>query len=148
MAKKIHMGKKLAVRFEKAGSKLERREVMADAEDDIVSEGSRVQINQRKESLIDVRVLPSLHGIMENALAVVDSEIRHHLRVSQSGTGLDRAQVHSFGQMTRSLAQIVGMENDLRDQSELDAMSDEDLIKLAEMTSSRLLEKDTADGED
>ena len=143
MAKKIHMGKSLTVRYDEAckqgpSGKLDRREILGMAADDIEAEGSRININRHQADLIDIKVLPSLHSIMENALAVIDSEVRHHLRCSVRGGGLDRAQVHSFGQMTRSLAQLVGIEKELKDQSELDAMSDDDLIRLAEMTSKRL----------
>ena len=140
--KKIYIGKSLEVRYDEAcktkGGKLDRREILELAEQDLETEGSRVQINKRQADLIDIRVMPSLHSIMENALAVIDSEVRHHLRVSTTSSGLDRQQVHSFGQMTRSLAQIVGIEKELKEQSDLDAMSDADLIKLAEMTSDRL----------
>ena len=142
MSKKIYMGKSLEVRYDEAcktpGGKLDRREILEMAEADLEAEGSRVQINKRQSDLIDIRVLPSLHSIMENALAVIDSEVRHHLRVSTSSSGLDRQQVHSFGQMIRSLAQIVGIEKELKEQSDLDAMSAADLMKLAEMTSDRL----------
>ena len=144
--KKIHMGERLKVRYDEAcspqGSKLERREIIELADKDIETEGSRVAINAHQADLIDIKVLPSLHGVMENAIGVIDSEIRRMLRVSSTGTGLDRAQVQAFGQMTRSLAQVVGIEQQLKQQSELEAMSDEDLIKLAKMTSERLKEDD------
>ena len=125
MSKKIYMGKSLEVRYDKAcktqGGKLDRREIIELAEQDLETEGSRVSINKHQADLIDIRVLPSLHSIMQNSLAVIDSEVRHHLRVSTSSDGLDRQQVHSFGQMTRSLAQIVGIEKELKEQSDLDA---------------------------
>ena len=140
------MGERLKVRYDEAcspqGSKLERREIIELADKDIETEGSRVAINAHQADLIDIKVLPSLHGVMENAIGVIDSEIRRMLRVSSTGTGLDRAQVQAFGQMTRSLAQVVGIEQQLKQQSELEAMSDEDLIKLAKMTSERLKEDD------
>ena len=140
------MGERLKVRYEDAcgpkGSKLERRELIELAEKDLETEGSRVAINAHQADLIDIKVLPSLHGVMENAIGVIDSEIRRMLRVSSTGTGLDRAQVQAFGQMTRSLAQVVGIEQQLKQQSELEAMSDDDLIKLAKMTSERLKEED------
>ena len=144
--KKIHMGERLKVRYDEAcspqGSKLERWEIIELADKDIETEGSRVAINAHQADIIDIKVLPSLHGVMENAIGVIDSEIRRMLRVSSTGTGLDRAQVQAFGQMTRSLAQVVGIEQQLKQQSELEAMSDEDLIKLAKMTSERLKEDD------
>ena len=140
------MGERLKVRYEDAcgpkGSKLERREILELAEKDLETEGSRVAINTHQADLIDIKVLPSLHGVMENAIGIIDSEIRRMLRVSVTGSGLDRAQVQAFGQMTRSLAQVVGIEQQLKQQSELEAMSDDDLIKLAKMTSERLKEED------
>ena len=144
--KKIHMGERLKVRYDEAcspqGSKLERREIIELADKDIETEGSRVAINAHQADLIDIKVLPSLHGVMENAIGVIASEIGRMLRGSSTGAGLDGAQVQAFGQMTRSLAQVVGIEQQLKQQSELEAMSDEDLIKLAKMTSERLKEDD------
>jgi len=144
MSKKIHMGSRLKVRYDEAcgpdGSKLERREILELAEKDLETEGSRVPINAHTGELIDIKVLPSLHAVMECALGVIDSELRQMLRISQKGGGLDRHQSQAFGQMTRSLAQLVGVDQQLKEKSELETMSDEDLIKLAEIATKRLAE--------
>ena len=87
MSKKIHMGDRLKVRYDDAcgpkGSKLERREILELAEKDLETEGSRIAINSKSRELIDIKVLPSLHAVMECALGVIDSEMRHMLRISQ-----------------------------------------------------------------
>ena len=146
MSKKIHMGDRLKVRYDDAcgpkGSKLERREILELAEKDLETEGSRIAINSKSRELIDIKVLPSLHAVMECALGVIDSEMRHMLRISQTGRGLDRHQAQAFGQMTRSLAQLVGVDQQLKEKSDLETMSDEELIKLAEIATKRLSEGD------
>ena len=141
MAKKIFDAKKLAIKYDEAltkkSSKFVRREILAEADTLIESEGSTVEVNRVISSQVDVTYLPSLHGIMTNTYSVIDGEIRRLLRSSGS-TGLDNFQSRHLGTLTRSLCQLAQLEMGIREQNELEYMPDDKLQELADRAFKRL----------
>jgi hypothetical protein len=77
---------------------------------------------------------------MNSAYAVIDCEMRR-LGRSSASTGLDNLQSRHLGVLTRSLVQLAQLEMGIRDQNELDAVSDERLLELSSEAYKRLAEK-------
>ena len=92
----------------------------------LIHRGQQVVPN-RKASMLDVRVLPSIHGIMGNLYQTIDAESRRLGRIATTGTGLDKGDSLHLGQLTRSLVQLANMEHGLAEVSALESMTDEEL---------------------
>jgi hypothetical protein len=121
-------------------SKTTRREALSEADAIIEAEGSTLDVNRESESRVDVTYLPSLNNIMNSAYAVIDCEMRR-LGRSSASTGLDNLQSRHLGVLTRSLVQLAQLEMGIREQNELDAVSDERLLELSSEAYKRLAEK-------
>jgi len=143
MSRKIYNAGKLQVRYEKAASKgaagkQDREELLAQADQDIEAEGAFVEINRDAEELIDIQVLPSLHSMMENMYSIIDAETRRLMRQTVSGGGMDKVDSQHFGQLTRSICQLANLEHGIREQNQLDQMSDDELKRLADIAYKKL----------
>ena len=143
MSRKIYNAGKLHARYEKAASKgdagkQEREELLAQADQDIEAEGAFVEINRDARDLIDVNILPSLHSMMENMYSIIDAETRRLMRQTVSGGGMDKADSQHFGQLTRSICQLANLEHGIREQNQLDQMSDDELKRLADIADKKL----------
>ena len=143
MSRKIYNAGKLQVRYEKAASKgaagkQEREELLTQADRDIEDEGAFVEINRDAEELIDIQVLPSLHSMMENMYSIIDAETRRLMRQTVSGGGMDKVDSQHFGQLTRSICQLANLEHGIREQNQLDQMSDDELKRLADIAYKKL----------
>ena len=143
MSRKIFNAGKLQVRYDKAASKgaagkQDREELLAQADRDIEDEGAFVEINRDARDLIDVNILPSLHSMMENMYSIIDAETRRLMRQTVSGGGMDKADSQHFGQLTRSICQLANLEHGIREQNQLEQMSDDDLKCLADIAYKKL----------
>ena len=143
MSRKIYNAGKLQVRYDKAAAKgaagkQDREELLAQADQDIESEGAFVEINRDARDLIDVNILPSLHSMMENMYSIIDAETRRLMRQTVSGGGMDKADSQHFGQLTRSICQLANLEHGIREQNQLEQMSDDDLKRLADIAYKKL----------
>ena len=143
MSRKIYNAGKLQVRYDKAASKgaagkQDRKELLAQADRDIEDEGAFVEINRDARDLIDVNILPSLHSMMENMYSIIDAETRRLMRQTVSGGGMDKADSQHFGQLTRSICQLANLEHGIREQNQLEQMSDDDLKRLADIAYKKL----------
>ena len=143
MSRKIYNAGKLQVRYEKAASKgaagkQEREELLAQADRDIEDEGAFVEINRDANELIDVNILPSLHSMMENMYTIIDAETRRLMRQIVSGGGMDKVDSQHFGQLTRSICQLANLEHGIREQNQLEQMSDDELKRLADIAYKKL----------
>ena len=99
-----------------------------------------IQANKELETKVDVHVYPSLHSMMHNAYATIDSEFRQLARISQS-SGLDHYQGKHFNSMVNSYAKLMQLELQMREQNNLEAQSDEQIQKLAEAAYKKLTGK-------
>ena len=143
MSRKIFNAGKLQVRYDEAASKgaagkQDREELLAQADRDIEDEGAFVEINRDARALIDVSILPSLHSMMENMYSIIDAETRRLMRQTVSGGGMDKADSQHFGQLTRSICQLANLEHGIREQNQLEQMSDDDLKRLADIAYKKL----------
>ena len=143
MSRKIYNAGKLQVRYDKAASKgaagkQDREELLAQADQDIEAEGAFVEINRDARDLIDVNILPILHSMMENMYSIIDAETRRLMRQTVSGGGMDKADSQHFGQLTRSICQLANLEHGIREQNQLEQMSDDDLKRLADIAYKKL----------
>ena len=143
MSRKIFNAGKLQVRYEEAASKgaagkQERAELLAQADRDIEDEGAFVEINREAQALIDVNILPSLHSMMENMYTIIDAETRRLMRQTVSGGGMDKGDSQHFGQLTRSICQLANLEHGIREQNQLDQISDDELKRLADIAYKKL----------
>ena len=143
MSRKIYNAGKLQVRYDKAASqgaagKQDREELLAQADQDIEAEGAFVEITRDARDLIDVNILPSLHSMMENMYSIIDAETRRLMRQTVSGGGMDKADSQHFGQLTRSICQLANLEHGIREQNQLEQMSDDDLKRLADIAYKKL----------
>ena len=143
MSRKIFNAGKLQVRYDEAASKgaagkQDREELLAQADRDIEDEGAFVEINRDARDLIDVNILPSLHSMMENMYSIIDAETRRLMRQTVSGGGMDKADSQHFGQLTRSICQLANLEHGIKEQNQLEQMSDDDLKRLADIAYKKL----------
>jgi len=143
MSRKIYNAGKLQVRYDEAAAKgaagkQDREELLAQADRDIEDEGAFVEINRDARDIIDVHVLPSLHSMMENMYTIIDAETRRLMRQTVSGGGMDKSDSQHFGQLTRSLCQLANVEHGIREQNQLEQMSDDDLKRLADIAYKKL----------
>ena len=143
MARKIFNAGKLQVRYEDAATKgsagkQEREELLTQADQDIEAEGAFVEINSEAQALIDINVLPSLHSMMDSMYTIIDAETRRLMRQTVSGGGMDKADSQHFGQLTRSICQLANLEHGIREQNQLDHMSDDELKRLADIAYKKL----------
>ena len=76
---------------------------------------------------VDVVFLPSVHRMVNNSYSVIESEVRRLLRESSRGNGLDKSQTAQFERYVSSLVRLANLERSVRDDSEVEAMSDEEL---------------------
>ena len=143
MSRKIYNAGKLQVRYDEAAAKgaagkQEREELLAQADRDIEDEGAFIEINRDARDIIDVHVLPSLHSMMENMYTIIDAETRRLMRQTVSGGGMDKSDSQHFGQLTRSVCQHANVEHGIREQNQLEQMSDDDLKRLADIAYKKL----------
>ena len=143
MSRKIYNAGKLQVRYDKAAAegaagKQDREALLAQADRDIEDEGAFVEINRDARDLIDVNILPSLHSMMENMYSIIDAETRRLMRQTVSGGGMDKVDSQHFGQLTRSICQLANLEHGIREQNQLEQMSDDDLKRLADIAYKKL----------
>lgn len=143
MSRKIFNAGKLKVRYDEASlkgaaGKQDREELLAQADQDIEAEGAFVEINREIESLIDPHLLPSLHSMMDNMYTIIDAETRRLMRQTVSGGGMDKGDSQHFGQLTRSICQLANLEHGIREQNQLDQISDDELKRLADIAYKKL----------
>ena len=143
MSRKIYNAGKLQVRYDEAAAKgaagkQDREELLAQADRDIEDEGAFVEINRDARDLINVHILPSLHSMMENMYSIIDAETRRLMRQTVAGGGMDKAESQHFGQLTRSICQLANLEHGIREQNQLEQMSDDDLKRLADIAYKKL----------
>ena len=143
MSSKIYNAGNLQVRYDEAAAKgaagkQDREELLAQADRDIEDEGAFIEINRDARDIIDVHVLPSLHSMMENMSTIIDAETRRLMRQTVSGGGMDKSDSQHFGQLTRSLCQLANVEHGIREQNQLEQMSDDDLKRLADIAYKKL----------
>tara|TARA_R110000744_G_scaffold99397_1_gene191882 strand:+ start:202 stop:648 length:447 start_codon:yes stop_codon:yes gene_type:complete len=143
MSRKIFNAGKLKVRYDEASlkgaaGKQDREELLAQADQDIEAEGAFVEINREAQALIDVNILPSLHSMMENMYTIIDAETRRLMRQTVSGGGMDKGDSQHFGQLTRSICQLANLEHGIREQNQLDQISDDELKRLADIAYKKL----------
>lgn len=108
-------------------SKTETRGLVASQGAELAAEARSIDINRNIQQ-VDVVMLPSVHRMVNNAYSVIDSELRRLQRESASG-GLSKTDTTQFERYASSLVRLVNMERSVRNDSEVDAMSDEELTK-------------------
>ena len=108
-------------------SRTDSRAVKAQRGEDLAAEAKNIAINSRIAEQA-IATLPSVHTMLHNSYAIIDTEIRRLGRQSHRG-GLDRADTAQFEKYAASLVRLVKMEHEVRDNSSLDAMSDKELTE-------------------
>jgi hypothetical protein len=108
-------------------SKTETRGLVATQGAELVAEARAIDVNRDLQH-IDVVMLPSVHRMVNNAYSVIDSELRRLQRESMAG-GLSKTDTTQFERYAASLVRLVNMERSVRNDSDVDAMSDEELTK-------------------
>lgn len=79
---------------------------------------------------IDAVFMPSVHRMVNSAYSIIDTELRRLLREAHRGSGgLDKSGTAQFERYASSLVRLVNLERSVRDDSEVEAMSDEELTK-------------------
>ena len=111
-----------------------------EADELLDSDAQGIEPNKELQTKIDVHVYPSLHSMMHNAYATIDSEFRQLTRISQS-SGLDHYQGKHFNMMVNSYAKLMQLELQMREQNNLEAQSDEQIQALAEAAYKKLTGK-------
>lgn len=111
-----------------------------EADELLDSDAQEIEPNKELQTKIDVHVYPSLHSMMHNAYATIDSEFRQLTRISQS-SGLDHYQGKHFNMMVNSYAKLMQLELQMREQNNLEAQSDEQIQALAETAYKKLTGK-------
>ena len=134
--------KKLNVKydFRKPNDRQSRKERSLEADELLDSDSLDIEINKVLPSKVDVHVSPSIHSMMHNAYATIDSEFRQLSRIS-NGTGLDHYQSKHFNNMVNSYAKLMQLELQVRESSDLEAQSDEQIQRLAETAYKKLTGK-------
>lgn len=90
----------------------------------LASEAANIEINSKAKE-ISIPFLPSVHTMLTNAYSVIDSELR---RLGRDATyGLDKSDTIQFEKYVSSLVRLANLEHNIRDTSELEAMSDKNL---------------------
>ena len=90
----------------------------------LAAEAKHIAINSKAEDMA-LPFLPSVHTMLTNAYSVIDTEIRRLGRLAHHG--LDRPETLQFEKYVTSLVRLANLENNIRDTSELEAMSDKNL---------------------
>tara|TARA_R100000664_G_scaffold22335_1_gene31792 strand:+ start:2690 stop:3193 length:504 start_codon:yes stop_codon:yes gene_type:complete len=126
--------------FRTAQDRQSKTERSLEADELLASDALDVEINKDLPSKVDVHVYPSIHSMMHNAYATIDSEFRQLSRISQ-GSGLDHYQSKHFTNMVNSYAKLMQLELDIRQSSDLEAQSDEQIQRLAEQAYKKLTGK-------
>lgn len=90
----------------------------------LAAEAKNISINSKAKE-IALPFLPSVHTMLTNAYSVIDMEVRRLGRAAQ--VGLDRSETLQFEKYVTSLVRLANLENNIRDTSELEAMSDKNL---------------------
>lgn len=90
----------------------------------LASEAKSIQINTKAKE-IALPHLPSVHTMLTNSYAIIDTELRNLGR--RSIHGLDKSETIQFEKYVSSLVRLANLENNIRDTSELEAMSDKHL---------------------
>ena len=111
-----------------------------EADELLDSDAQGIEPNKELLKKVDVHVYPSLHSMMHNAYATIDSEFRQLSRISQS-SGLDHYQGKHFNSMVNSYAKLMQLELQMREQNNLEAQSDEQIQALAEAAYKKLTGK-------
>ena len=120
---------------------LTRREENLEAGDSLEVRGAAmVNMNADLENRVNVRRLPSVHTIVGNAYATIANEIQR-LALRSERTPLSSTETRTFEKMTMSLARLVGVEQDIKEESKLSGLSDEELKTLADTAMDRLAGK-------
>lgn len=95
----------------------------------LLAEADSMEVNAQLSS-VDVSFLPSVHRMVNSAYSVIDVELRRLLREANRGTGgLDKSETGQFERYTSSLVRLVNLERQVKDDSEVEAMGDEELTK-------------------
>ena len=76
--------------------------------------------------------------MMENMYTIIDAETRRLMRQTVSGGGMDKGDSQHFGQLTRSICQLANLEHGIREQNQLDQISDDELKRLADIAYKKL----------
>lgn len=108
-------------------SRTDSRAAKVQRGEDLAAEAKNIQINS-KIAEHAIATLPSVHTMLHNSYAIIDSELRRLGRQSHRG-GLDRTETGQFEKYASSLVRLVKMEHEVRDNSSLDAMSDKELTE-------------------
>ena len=90
----------------------------------LAAEAKNISINSKAKE-IALPFLPSVHTMLTNAYSVIDMEVRRLGR--EAHMGLDRSDTLQFEKYVTSLVRLANLENNIRDTSELEAMSDKNL---------------------
>ena len=94
--------------------------------EELAAEASGIEINSRAREMA-LPYLPSVHAMLTNAYTVIDSEVRRLGRDAQYG--LDKGQTAQFEKYVSSLVKLANLEHNIRDTSDLEAMSDSSLTE-------------------
>ena len=96
----------------------------------LLETGKMVTVNADLESRVVVETLPSIHGMINNSYAVISAET-DRLAGRARVRGLDANEVRTFERLTASLVRLATLELNIKEQAELDVMSDEKIKEMA-----------------
>ena len=128
------MGKKpktrhiMVTRTNSGPSNFDKKELTRKANESLAAEASSVKIN-RNIHTIEPTVYPAIDKIVNNAFAVIDSEVHKLGRASVSDLdGLSAAQSRHLGVLTKALCQLANLRMDLKERQSMTEWTDERLL--------------------
>tara|TARA_R110002110_G_scaffold393686_1_gene607502 strand:- start:22 stop:459 length:438 start_codon:yes stop_codon:yes gene_type:complete len=119
---------------------LSRREDNIALEESLEARGSLASVNSSLAAKADIRILPSVHTIVSNAYVVIANEVQR-LSFRSSMSPLSSSEARTFEKMTTALARLVGVEQDIKEESALSGISDEALLEAADAAREKLTSK-------
>ena len=119
---------------------LSRREDNIASEESLEARGVLTSVNSSIAQQADIRILPSVHTIVSNAYVTIANEVQR-LAFRSGLSPLSSSEARTFEKMTISLARLVGVEQDIKEESALSGISDEALLEAADAAREKLTGK-------
>jgi hypothetical protein len=123
-----------------------KSEVNLAEEQSLSSTGQSIMMNKALDEKLDVTLLPSVHNMLNSSYSVIANEVQR-LDLRSRREQLSQQEIRSFERLTASLVRLASLEMNIREQGELEVMSDDKIMELADQAMRRQLRKARQDGD-
>ena len=123
-----------------------KSEVNLAEEQSLSSTGRSIMMNKALDEKLDVTLLPSVHNMLNSSYSVIANEVQR-LDLRSRREQLSQQEIRSFERLTASLVRLASLEMNIREQGELEVMSDDKIMELADQAMRRQLRKARQDGD-